>query len=137
MTEVQFIDLSGEIHTDDRGTSFFPWQGRVQEPQGLLATFHLVSIRPGQTRGNHLHPSQAEWLYPFHGASLIRWEGAPGQVRERLITGDQTLIYIPPGLAHALTNPGPEILYLLAWRQQTGKGPTEPETVPRTLGSGV
>jgi uncharacterized RmlC-like cupin family protein len=134
MTEIQFIDLSGEIHADARGMSFFPWQGRLQEPQFLLATFHLVSIRPGHTRGNHLHPGHAEWLYPFHGAGVIRWEAAAGQLREWLITGDRTLIHIPPGLAHALTNPGPEILYLLAWRELAGDGPTEPETVPHPLG---
>jgi uncharacterized RmlC-like cupin family protein len=135
MAEVQFIDLSGEIKADARGMSFFPWQGRLQKSQVLLTTFHLVSIRPSQTRGNHLHPGQAEWLYPFHGAGVIRWEAAPGQVRERVVQGDRTLIYIAPGLAHALTNPGPEILYLLAWREAAGTATaTEPETVPHPVG---
>jgi uncharacterized RmlC-like cupin family protein len=135
MAEVQFIDLSGEIHADARGMSFFPWQRRLSEPQVLLASFHLVSIRPGQTRGNHLHPGHAEWLYPFHGAGVIRWEAASGQVREQVIAGDRTLIYIPPGLAHALTNPGPEILYLLAWREEVGAATAAaPETVPHPVG---
>jgi oxalate decarboxylase/phosphoglucose isomerase-like protein (cupin superfamily) len=134
MAEVQFIDLSGEIKADARGMSFFPWQGRLQESQVLLATFHLISIRPGQTRGNHLHPGHAEWLYPFHGAGVITWEAASRQVRERVVQGDRTLIYIPPGLAHALTNSGPEILYLLAWRKTVGTATaTTPETVPRPL----
>jgi oxalate decarboxylase/phosphoglucose isomerase-like protein (cupin superfamily) len=134
MAEVHFIDLSGEIKAEARGLSFFPWQGRMPEPQGLLDTFHLVSITPGHSRGHHLHPGHAEWLYPFHGRAVLTWEAAPGQVRERVIAGDRTLIHIPPGLAHALANPGPEILYLLAWREVAGPGPTGPDTIPHPLG---
>jgi oxalate decarboxylase/phosphoglucose isomerase-like protein (cupin superfamily) len=133
MAEVQFIDLSGEITADARGLSFFPWPGRARDPQGLLDTFHLISIRPGQSRGHHLHPGHGEWLYPFHGRAVFTWEAAPGRIMERVIHGDRTLVHIPPGLAHAVTNPGPEILYLLAWRQVSGPGPTDPETVPHPL----
>jgi oxalate decarboxylase/phosphoglucose isomerase-like protein (cupin superfamily) len=133
MPEVQFIDLSGEIKAGPRGTSFFPWQDRLQEPGDLLRTFHLVSIHSGQTRGQHLHPGHEEWLYPFHGVGVFIWEAAPGQVRQQVIQGGRTLIRVPPGCAHAVTNPGPEILYLLAWRQAAGPGPADPETVPRPL----
>jgi oxalate decarboxylase/phosphoglucose isomerase-like protein (cupin superfamily) len=135
MSEIHFIDLSGEIKADPRGMSFFPWQGRLQAPGALPATFHLVSVGPGQSRGHHFHPGQAEYLYPFHGRAVFIWEAAPGQVIERVISGDRTLIHIPPGLAHAVTNPGPEILYLLAWRQGEGAatGLGEPETIPHPL----
>jgi oxalate decarboxylase/phosphoglucose isomerase-like protein (cupin superfamily) len=134
MTEVQFIDLSGEIKTDARGMSFFPWQGGLPAAGDLLASFHLISIRPGQSRGHHLHPGHTELIHPFHGAAVFIWEPAPGQVRERAISGDRTLIHIPPGLAHAVTNPGPEILYLLAWRQTAGLGSADPDTIPHPLG---
>jgi len=50
------------------------------------------------------------------------------------VSGDLTLIHIPPGLAHAITNPGPEILYLLAWRRLTDPGLAGPETVSHPLG---
>jgi oxalate decarboxylase/phosphoglucose isomerase-like protein (cupin superfamily) len=134
MSEIHCIDLSGEIKADERGMSFFPWQGRLKVPGDLPATFHLISIRPGQSRGHHLHPGQAEYLYPFHGRAIFIWEAASGQVRERIISGETTLIHIPPGLAHAVTNPGPELLYLLAWREVSSPGPGEPETVPHHLG---
>ena len=133
MAEIQFIDLSGEIKADARGMSFFPWQGRLQVPGELASTFHLISIHPGQSRGNHLHPGHAEYLYPFHGRAVFTWEAAPGQIRERVISGDRTLIYIPPGLAHAAINPGPEILYLLAWREAEGATPGKPETIPHPV----
>ena len=100
MTEIHYIDLHGEIKADARGMSFFPWQGRIEVPGDLPSTFHLISILPGQSRGHHLHPGQAEYLYPFHGRAVVTWEAAPGQIHERVISGDRTLIHIPPGLAH-------------------------------------
>jgi quercetin dioxygenase-like cupin family protein len=136
MAAVQFIDLHGEIHNDVRGMSFFPWQGRVQALGDILNTFHLVSIRPGHIRGNHLHPGHAEWLYPFHGDGILIWEVAPDQFQDRLISGDSTLIHIPPGIAHAVKNPGPEMLYLLAWREGAREAAaTGPETVPHQVAS--
>jgi oxalate decarboxylase/phosphoglucose isomerase-like protein (cupin superfamily) len=132
MAEVEFIDLSGEMPKDGRGFAFFPWQGREMNPAEVLRTGHLVSILPGQTRGNHYHPGQEEWLFTFHGTGVLVWEAA-GKIRERLVAPDGTLIRLPPGIAHALTNPGPKILYLLAWRQPAGEGGMEPESVPKRV----
>jgi oxalate decarboxylase/phosphoglucose isomerase-like protein (cupin superfamily) len=133
MSAVEFLDISGATHEDPRGFVFFPWQEGAQEPQDLLRTFHLVSIAPGQVRGNHLHPGHREYLFTFHGAGVLLWEDPPGQVQERLLTGNSTLIRIPPHIPHALRNPGPEILYLLAWREPIEGSPTEPETLRRLL----
>lgn len=133
MAEVEFLDISGKIQEGPRGFSLLPWQEGVQEPQDLLRTFHLVSIAPGQVRGNHLHPGHRECLFPFHGAAVLIWETQSGRVQERLISGHRTLVRIPPGIAHALKNPGPEILYALAWREGSGNGPEGPETLPRPL----
>ncbi len=133
MADVEFLDLSAEIREDPRGFSLFLWQDRLSKPQDLLRTFHLISIVPGQVRGNHLHPGHREYLFAFHGAGVLIWEGEPGKVQERLITGNRTLIIIPPGIAHALRNPGPEILYLLAWRERIGDAPEEPETLTHPL----
>jgi uncharacterized RmlC-like cupin family protein len=132
MSDVEFIDLRDEITEDARGFSFYPLRGRAAEPEGLPAAFHLVSITAGQVRGNHLHPGRQEWLYPFHGSGRLVWEPRPGERRERLISGPRLLIRIPPGIPHALRNPGPEPLYLLAWREGAAPG-EEPETVGHQL----
>jgi oxalate decarboxylase/phosphoglucose isomerase-like protein (cupin superfamily) len=135
MAGVEFIDLSEEIKEDPRGFVFFPWKEGVNEPQDLLRTFHLISIAPGQVRGNHLHPGHREYLLTFQGTGVLIWEAPSGAVRERLLRGHRTLVRIPPGIAHALRNPGPEILLLLAWREKTGSGSEEPESVPHPLTS--
>lgn len=133
MASVEFIDLSGKIKEDPRGFVFFPWQEGVKEPQELLRTFHLVTIAPGQVRGNHLHPGHREYLLTFQGSGVLTWEAQPGEVRERRLTGHRTLVGIPPGIAHALRNPGPEILFLVAWRERVGSESAEPETVSHPL----
>ena len=136
MADVEFIDLTGDIHEDPRGLSFFPWPGQVPNPQDILTTFHLVSIAPGQVRGNHLHPGHIEWLYLFHGPGELIWEATTGEVKEQRVSGNRTLVRVPPGVAHAVCNPGPEVLYLLAWREAAGSGPAAPETLPRPLSGG-
>lgn len=132
MQTVEFIDLSKEIQEDSRGFSFYPLKDRVQDPGRLPSAFHLVSIAPNRVRGNHLHPGRWEWLYPFHGSGYFIWEPHPGDLRERVVSGHHLLIRIPPGVAHALRNPGPGPLYLLAWRE--GETDTAEDTVPYVLG---
>jgi oxalate decarboxylase/phosphoglucose isomerase-like protein (cupin superfamily) len=132
MEAVQFFDISKEIREDSRGFSFYPLKNRVQEPGEIPEAFHLVSIAPGQVRGNHLHPERWEWLYPFHGTGFFMWEPHPGDLRERMVSGRRLLIRIPPGVAHAVRNPGPEPLYLLAWRE--GGTDADDDTVPYRLG---
>jgi mannose-6-phosphate isomerase-like protein (cupin superfamily) len=132
MESIQFIDLAKEIREDSRGFSFYPLKGRALAPERLPEDFHLVSIAPGQVRGNHLHPERWEWLYPFHGTGYFTWEPNPGDLHERVVSGRRLLIRIPPGVAHAMRNPGPEPLYLLAWRE--GKTESAEDTVPYVLG---
>jgi oxalate decarboxylase/phosphoglucose isomerase-like protein (cupin superfamily) len=136
MTEVEFIDLTPNLHEDPRGLAYFPWQTQeLRDPASALRTFHLISIVAGQVRGNHFHPAYEEWLYIFHGNGIFRWETGTGEVKERTISDGRTMIRIPPGLAHAIENPGPEILYLIAWRERSGSATAELDTVLRVLSS--
>jgi uncharacterized RmlC-like cupin family protein len=136
MANVEFIDLSENIHEDQRGLSFFPWTGKVGNPQDILKSFHLVSVAPKAVRGNHLHPGHIEWLYLFHSPGELIWEATPSEVKEQRVAGNRTLIRIPAGVAHAVRNPGPGFLYLMAWREPVNTVPTEPETLPRPLSGG-
>ncbi len=133
MAAVEFIEVSAEMEEEPEGFSFFPWRGHLESPPDLLRTFHLLSIRPGHERGNHFHPGHREWLYPFHGAGVLLWQEPPGKVREREVAGGRTLIHVAPGVVHVLRNPGPEIIYLLAWREAEPGAPGGPETVDRPV----
>ena len=132
MEKVEFIDLSSELHEDERGFSFYPLKGRVEDPASLPDIFHLVSIAPGQVRGNHLHPTRWEWLHLIHGTGAFRWEPEPGEIQEREVSGPRLLIRIPAGVAHSLRNSGQKPIYLLAWRE--GELGGAKDTVPHNLG---
>ena len=136
MADVEFIDLTGNIHEDPRGLSFFPWPGTVGHPQDILKSFHLVSLAPHTVRGNHLHPGHMEWLYLFHNPGELIWEVSPGEIKEQRVAGNRTLIRIPAGVAHAVRNTGPGVLYLMAWREPAEGASKEPETLLRPLSSG-
>lgn len=131
----RFVDLTAELKQDDRGLVYFPFQGQAgrAEPHAILDSFHLVSILPGQVRGNHQHPHKREWLYLFHGEGNLVWRDERGALQQRRLTGDQTLVIIPPGVPHALRNEGDRVLYLLAWRAPETPGVAEPDTVPSQI----
>ncbi len=127
------MDVSTEIREDRRGLVFFPLQGRTCNIEECCRTFHLVTINPGEVRGNHHHPAHVEWLYLFPGEGVVLWREEGGGCQEQRVSGHKTLIYIPPGVPHAVRNSGPRVLYLLAWREAAGQ-PAEAETVPDEIG---
>lgn len=133
MALVEFIDLTEEIVEDPRGSSFYPFKNRVRRSEVLIPNFHLVSIRPGQVRGNHAHPGQVEWLYPFHGEGDFIWQQPDGSKETHRLAGGRMLVRISPGVAHALRNTGPGPVYLLAWREPLGEEQGQPDTVPHPV----
>lgn len=112
--------LSGRMESDERGSSvfFFP------EPVDLdLKSLHLVATRPGQVRGNHAHPSRAEYLFFFGGRGVFAWEEG-GEVRRIDVTEAGPLVRIAPGVKHAYQNTGDSISYILAcWGPREAAGP--------------
>ncbi|MGQ9920270.1 MAG: cupin domain-containing protein [Desulfobacca sp.] len=128
---IQFLELKEALHQDERGFVFFPMQGLAETPpqEDICQSLHLISIAPGQVRGQHQHPGKTEWLYIFHGTGRLFWR-LPGQERqERLITDNRLLMIIAPGIPHALRNEGEGPLYLLAWRAASEGGDKAEDTV--------
>ena len=89
-----------------------PMTKRLLLAQGELAQFHdgeqgirylaAVQLVSGTARGNHYHSRKQEWIYLIAGAVQLVVEDVETKVRETLpmVTGD--LVYISPGVAHAL-----------------------------------
>lgn len=134
-TEIEFLDLGDALRGDERGVVYFPFQhlpGSLPREE-MCTSCHVVSIEPGQIRGQHHHPGKTEWLFLVHGSGRLFWRGGDGRLRERLFTGMQTMVVIPPGMPHTLRNDGSGPLYLLAWRAALEPTGDEPETVPAAL----
>jgi len=128
---VEFIELAEALHQDERGMVFFPLQSlpAAYPRQELCASLHLISIAPGQVRGQHLHPGKTEWLYIFHGQGRLFWRLPGEKVQEKVLNDTRTLVTIPPGIPHALRNEGAGPLYLLAWRAGLPGTADDDETV--------
>lgn len=126
-----------EDRDDGRGSAFYlpdealGWLGGVEE-------MHLVTIRPGAIRGNHVHhrrrevivvrsegPWELAWRVPA-GASGESGEG--GEVeRRRFEEGQGVLVCVEPGVAHALKNLGDRELVVASC--SSGRfDPEEPDT---------
>jgi uncharacterized RmlC-like cupin family protein len=133
--DIHFLDLGDSLRQDERGFVYFPFQNLPDSlPQAEMCTScHLISILPGQLRGQHQHPDKTEWLYVFHGQGQLFWRIRDDHLQQRLLSGNRTLVVISPGIPHTLRNDGPHPLYLLAWRAALEPGREAPDTVPELL----
>jgi UDP-2-acetamido-2,6-beta-L-arabino-hexul-4-ose reductase len=107
--------LSLPAHTDARGT--------LSE---FLKSDHLGQIfvsrtRPGVTRGNHFHHTKTEKFLVVGGRGLIRLRPIDGEsVEEYAVSGDDfTVVDIPPGFTHSITNTGSDDMITLFWASET------------------
>lgn len=133
--DIRFLDMGDAWREDERGFVCFLFQHLepTAPAREVCASCHLISILPGQVRGQHQHPLKTEWLYVFQGQGEFFWRPQGDQVRQRRLSGNRTLVVIPPGIPHALRNDGPDPLYLLAWRAALQPGGEGADTVPETL----
>jgi dTDP-4-dehydrorhamnose 3,5-epimerase-like enzyme len=133
--DIQFLPLGDTWRQDERGAVYFPWQNLpdAMPLADMCRSCHLISIVPGQIRGQHQHPDKTEWLLVFHGQGQLFWRSGDGELHQRLLGDNRTLVVIPPGMPHTLRNDGPTILYLLAWRAALGAGRDGADTVHEPL----
>lgn len=107
-------------HCDERGWVLFPWEKRNADIDP--GTIHIVQSQPGATRGNHYHPRVAEWLCPLEGEGLLIWKTPSGELQELHLEAQSRCVRILPGTAHAVVNPGPGTLVLIAARERDPAG---------------
>ena len=123
---IRFLTLSPEqsgFYEDQRGFGLFLVQALADlDLEVDPRSFHVVKTEPGRVRGNHLHPTKHEILFLFGGPNELIWQEPGGPVQRKMITDEKTLIVVPPGVAHAVVNPGPSVTYLAAWNS-----PGDPE----------
>lgn len=99
---VRIVEGAGAGWADARG-----WGLRPHEALGRGAAdareCHVVSLRPGAARGNHLHPVGTEWMLLMGGPVEVAWrEPGESRVRSERFDGRPVLVEIPPGTAHAV-----------------------------------
>jgi len=131
--EVEFIESGEAFFETSKGWAFFPFQSEVIPLDRVDgASFHVVKTLPGEVRGNHRHPGVEEWLHVFGGPAVFHWGLDNGGVGRRDLDNEQTVIRVKAGVAHALSNPGPNPVFLVSFRTKP-QDPEAPASEPAEL----
>lgn len=112
------------LHTDDRG-----WLFELLRTQGAGQIF-VSKTKPGITRGNHYHHTKVEKFTVIQGQALIAFRKIDGdEVLEYKVNGDDpTIVDIPPGYTHNITNVGDVDVLTLFWSSELFN-PERPDTI--------
>ncbi len=86
----------------------------VPLPAARIRNVHLVEIKPGCVRGNHVHRKQMEWIIICGGPTRV--VVAAGDERfETVLDGERPMMLkVTPGTAHAVRYEGDGRAYLVA-----------------------
>jgi UDP-2-acetamido-2,6-beta-L-arabino-hexul-4-ose reductase len=100
--------------TDDRGSLF-----ELLKTGGAGQVFISTTL-PGITRGNHFHHTKTEKFVVIQGQARIQFRPVNGtNVIGYDVNGNEpTVVDIPPGLIHNITNTGSDILITLFWANE-------------------
>lgn len=118
-------DLPRELdrRTDDRGELAEFLRGPS------VGQIFVSRTRPGVTRGDHFHRTKTEKFLVLEGEALIRLRTLEdGLVRKVRVSGWRwTVVDIPPGVTHSITNVGESDLVTLFWASEPFD-PDRPDT---------
>lgn len=103
-----------ELRTDNRG-NLFEWIKSENFGQIFIST-----TKPGITRGNHFHHTKTEKFLVIRGKAEIGFrEIGTDKVITYDVSGDvPTVVDIPPGYTHNITNVGDSELITLFWANE-------------------
>lgn len=103
-----------ELKVDNRG-DLFEWIKSKDFGQIFVST-----TKPGITRGNHFHHTKTEKFLVIRGEAVIRFRKVDEEeVIEYKVSGDTpTVVDIPTGYTHNITNTGTEELITLFWANE-------------------
>jgi oxalate decarboxylase/phosphoglucose isomerase-like protein (cupin superfamily) len=109
--------LHGRRRSDERGWLHVPLTASLVGHGAFGEVYVFRSERPGQRRGDHLHPGTDELFSVVEGRGELRLVDPEGGERRSIqMDADAALtVRVPAGLAHCLVNLGPGALTAVAW----------------------
>jgi uncharacterized cupin superfamily protein len=114
-------------------------RGSAWKMAGVLARLtsvedvHMMTLRPGHSRGHHLHKVRNEVIV-VHGEGPWRlaWDDEQGGSRERRFSGGVAAAFIQNGRAHAIENIGTGDIFVIGF-SDVPYDPESPDTYPRAV----
>ena len=111
------------IYNDERGKVW-------DFPGFLVEGLHVVSMRPGAVRGNHVH-DRDEILCVVGGSGiceLLATDEVSGMTKRVVVADDMRAYRIKAGIKHLVTNMGSEPFYLVCFYEASSKAPNQSES---------
>ena len=126
---IEIIKL--EKKEDARGSLLKVLMNRQIAGKKEFGEIYLCVIGPGETRANHYHETTTEWFCAVRGTGLLLLKDVDtGETRRVMVSEEMpATVVIPPRVAHALKNPGPHHLHVLAYADAQ-YDESKPDTVP-------
>jgi len=116
---MQQFDLKklGIIAIDDRG-----WMAEISKVAiaagQTIENIHTGTIAVGQTRGNHFHKKQKEWMLLLNGKALFAWK-ANGEIKQKEVSSDERILFeFEEECPHAIKNISDHEIFLCAFANQ-------------------
>ena len=123
MQTIKKIQIENSTWSDDRGwgLNLLTASRRTSKPIGDL---HVVSMRPGKSRGNHYHENSTEWLLFMGGKAKLIWREVGGKsIHSVMISGTTPALYeVPPNVEHAVINEDQHDIYLVSMNEMENRG---------------
>ena len=121
------------VKSDSRGQLWKLLNGAEEHAPPEFGEIYMVTIQPGQSRGNHYHLKANEWFMILRGsARAVLTDPTSGNESSLDLSADEpAMLFVPAGLAHTFTNTDNDAseLCMLAYSDQ----PYSPDdTVPYT-----
>ncbi len=131
---MEFDVTTVHVIEDGRGGELYEPVASEDLLAGKVRNIHVVTMNPGDVRGNHYHPEQAESLCIGPGVALYTLEDGE---RRRYQFGDakRVIVRIPPGLPHAIVNEGNRMEYVVC-SSDVRHHPQKPDRVKKEVVTG-
>jgi UDP-2-acetamido-2,6-beta-L-arabino-hexul-4-ose reductase len=123
MEKVEQINIESKIWIDDRG-----WVNDLLSAIGIsfksIGDFHIVSIKPGKTRGNHFHKNATEWILFLGGKATLIWRKVGEKLVNKIeVAGNAPTLYkISRNIEHTVINNDQCDIYLIGISDNENRG---------------
>jgi len=130
--KVELIQLAD---TGDQRGSSFPLGSEWVNFIGRAVDCHVMTVKPGQVRGNHYHANKREILIVMYKDRWsLCWDTGPAtQIERRTLTGSgAAMVRVEPLASHAIVNEGGVDLFVMALCSEP-YDPSAPDSFRRTV----
>ena len=129
------VEVTQLSNTGDQRGSSFPLGSEWLTFLGRAVDCHVMTVKPGEVRGNHYHAGKREILIVmYRDRWSLCWDAGPSTVAQRraMEGSGAAMVKVEPLASHAIVNDGKLDLVVMALCSET-YDPSAPDSFPRVV----